>query len=332
MKKSELENWKKLYELMIEIKKLAPWEQFDSDDLIELRLKDSDSAVLISVMGNLGECYGIAVYPTPIGQISLLDKLDGADFSGIFMIDPLSYAPAREEALIGYFGDRKEIDKETYALIKELGLKFRGKNNWIFFKSFHRGQLPRLLNAEEVELLISCYEALLESLQHLDCLDFDESPVIAYVEEASGYRFGQGEINVQVSLSNPYFFKDELAIQRLKKAKKLSNDMEMTYFYLPVLGEEDGHLAVMFLVVDRFSEMILEAKPLDSDGEVGPEARDFLIQFITEYGRPNEIHIRVNDLGQEIGHFCELLDIPIYATPQFTAIDEIAMDIVERMF
>ena len=51
------------------------------------------------------------------------------------------------------FEDRKIIDKRDYEIIRKLGLKFRGHNEWPLFRSYVPHHLPWFLNREEVKFL-----------------------------------------------------------------------------------------------------------------------------------------------------------------------------------
>ncbi|OGO93620.1 MAG: hypothetical protein A2Y17_00745 [Clostridiales bacterium GWF2_38_85] len=75
-----------------------------------------------------GECYGIGVYPgyeSIMGFYSLLNASEN---------EPLSYTMNLQNCLMCYFGDRDELAPEEREIIKGLGLKFRGQNNWIYFR------------------------------------------------------------------------------------------------------------------------------------------------------------------------------------------------------
>ena len=57
-----LEEWKKLYTLMAQVEKLAPWDWMQEDDIFGFQLPGKDTPDFASVMGTLGEHLSIAVY------------------------------------------------------------------------------------------------------------------------------------------------------------------------------------------------------------------------------------------------------------------------------
>ena len=136
-KEASLELWRELYDLAVEIKKLEPWNYLWDMDLIEIQLPGYQEPVYCSVMGKGGQCYGIGLYEGSKGL---------ADFNMIATADefmlPTAYVMGEQSNLSCYFGDREEVPREQKAVIKELGLKFRGRGQWIYFESYKKRYLP----------------------------------------------------------------------------------------------------------------------------------------------------------------------------------------------
>ena len=51
------------------------------------------------------------------------------------------------------FEDRKFLRKPDFQVIKELELKFRGRNSWPLFRSYQPGYLPWYLTKDEARYL-----------------------------------------------------------------------------------------------------------------------------------------------------------------------------------
>lgn len=62
-KKPALEQWKALYEVAENLKKLAPWRALSDTDILVLRLPGREEPIYCSVMGHGDVNYGIGVYP-----------------------------------------------------------------------------------------------------------------------------------------------------------------------------------------------------------------------------------------------------------------------------
>lgn len=63
IKPPSLEQWKRLYELMDKIRELAPWEYMYEQDIFGIQFPETGKLGFVSVMGNLGEHYAVAIYP-----------------------------------------------------------------------------------------------------------------------------------------------------------------------------------------------------------------------------------------------------------------------------
>jgi len=58
------------------------------------------------------------------------------------------------------FENREQLDKRDREVIKELGLKFGGRNAWPMFRSYHPSFFPWFLDAGEVRFLSLALEQL----------------------------------------------------------------------------------------------------------------------------------------------------------------------------
>ena len=63
------------------------------------------------------------------------------------------------------FGDRDELSKEELKIIKELGYKFRGRNQWLYFRFFKPGYYTYILDNDEVIELTHVFKNLFMSLR-----------------------------------------------------------------------------------------------------------------------------------------------------------------------
>lgn len=72
----------------------------------------------------------------------------------------------KQKSLSCNYGGREKSETQNHAIMKQLGLRFRGRNQWIYFRSMVLGQLPCFLDAEQVELLTSALQNLFMLCQH----------------------------------------------------------------------------------------------------------------------------------------------------------------------
>ena len=60
--KQHMQEWQKIYEAAQKIHKIAPWEWMEEIDVFGVQNPETDGLGFVSVMGMLGEYYGISVY------------------------------------------------------------------------------------------------------------------------------------------------------------------------------------------------------------------------------------------------------------------------------
>ena len=138
-----LEQWKELYDLAIEITKLKPWNSYWDMDLIAVETKKNEEPNFVSIMGKSGTCTGISVYRGMEGY---------SDFCQISNDDynvPATFVMSDQNCITCYWGNRDEIDDEMYSIIKQLGLRFRGNGNWIYFKTFEKKSFSAFFFSEK---------------------------------------------------------------------------------------------------------------------------------------------------------------------------------------
>ena len=157
-KAPSLEQWQRLYEMAAEIKKMTPWEWIDETNLIGIQDPLSGDVNYLSVMGSLGEHLALSIYLGIDGLIGL-DQFTANP-------DDLNHEIFLETPQIQIsFEDRGFLENEDRQLIKELGLKFRGKQSWPLFRSYRPGSVPWFLNAEEAQTMQTALDQFIEVAQ-----------------------------------------------------------------------------------------------------------------------------------------------------------------------
>ncbi len=147
-KEATLEQWGALYEIGTKIKELHPWEEFGDLDLIGIGY-GGEEPVFFNIIGSGGSCYGITVYEgyEALNGFMLLATHETMNVSA-------EYAIAQVRNLTCYWGSRNELTDKQRRIIKDLGYKYRGKNQWLYFVSFEPGYWQ--YNMDEDEVLRMC--------------------------------------------------------------------------------------------------------------------------------------------------------------------------------
>ena len=79
-------------------------------------------------------------------------------------------------------GDRDEVPFQQKQIIKELGLKYRGRGKWSYFVSFKKKIFPYHINNDELNVFIKAIERLIDIMQnycqHNVDVDYDKEEMI----------------------------------------------------------------------------------------------------------------------------------------------------------
>ncbi|MFQ6129655.1 MAG: hypothetical protein ACE5OT_02460 [Candidatus Hadarchaeaceae archaeon] len=142
-----VQEWKNLYDLALEFKKIGCWDWMWDSDIFGVQNPESGEIGYCCVMGKLGQHYALAVYLGTEGLDGYL-KIQSEEISPDD-IDALHV----QKCLMISFEDRKFLRKPDFQVIKQLGLKFRGRNSWPLFRSYRPGYPPWYLTREEAEYL-----------------------------------------------------------------------------------------------------------------------------------------------------------------------------------
>lgn len=229
-----LEEWRQLYEAMSSIKTLAPWTWMRETDIFGLQHPQTKKLAFISVMGMLGEHYAIAVYPGPAALYEFWDlqQAGPADFPGRILEIPQLQASLTS---------RQDLQKQDYDIIKQLGIRFRGKAAWPSFRSHQPGCLPWFINAEEARLLTRALEQTLdvaprykenpELLTHTD----EESYLMRVpTQTPAGLRWHDQVMRIpEPEPENIPITIDEQLLESLAHAPKARHDIEADVFMFP---------------------------------------------------------------------------------------------------
>lgn len=147
--------WKRLYELAAELKKLAPWEWMDETEIFGVENPVTKETGFVSTMGMMGEHLSISVYLGAEGLYGFWDFQEAgleAEPLALFEISQLQVS----------FENRDGLEKQDRDVIKKLGLKFRGAQNYPLFRSIRPGFMPWFITSEEARFLIYAIEQTLD--------------------------------------------------------------------------------------------------------------------------------------------------------------------------
>lgn len=220
-------------------------------------------------MGALGEVFALRVYLGTTGLEAIL-RMQTEEL-------PMEEVMHLQKCLMASFEAREELDKKDLAVIRELGLKFRGRNAWPQFRHYEPGFFPWYLDAYQVRFLTAVIQQAMDV-----AIRYRENPSLLLPSKKNQYLVRvpeQTQDGIQWSDQwlKPVFephqqektvFADEVRLRRLQETVKSKlGTWEVEYFYAPfsVKGPDRPYYPQMCLWVDHETGMILHFHIADSE-------------------------------------------------------------------
>jgi len=256
-----IREWSGLYESAARVKEISPWEWMTEADIFGVQSPETGDLGFVSVMGMLGEHYAVSLYLGSEGIHGFLDLQEMGPFA-----DPESILQIPQ--LQASFENREELDKRDREVIKELGLKFRGRNAWPWFRSYRPSFFPWFLEAEEVRFLSCALEQLADVAPRFreDSSLLEPSGGEDYLLRAPR-REGETLLWEDASMDVPPLdappIEVEMEVSKLEALGRLPRTearLEVDFFMLPTPVRDEGdrpYFPHMLLVVEAASGMIL---------------------------------------------------------------------------
>lgn len=305
------EEWAKLYELGKCFKEIQPWKIFSNEDVFCIEFSEEEKAYF-TIMGNGGYMYGFSMYLGIDGFNSLLGLLRR---SSLHVGE--DYMASRQNNISMFLGDREEVSEEQYAVIRDLGLRFRGKNNWIYFETFEKRYFPYIPTQKEVQECTRYLAKLLDAIAHYRNTNqraFGYDELYVYKEDNGVWKGEFGEFPLKTFQIYVPILENEVQTKRLQKQKKTKAVWEVDCFLLHDVVRDEAYekpiLPECFLVMDSQKDVVLE-ECLLGPYEEDAKCASILAQLIIEYGIPQEIIVPNSLVGALIRDVCEKCKIKL---------------------
>ena len=296
-KEASKEECKKLYDVATRIKELKPWEDFWDLDLICLREGEREDAAFVSVLGRGGECYGIVVYEGYEELNTFMMMLNRERLN----LTP-EFAMGNQSNLTCYWGNREELTEAEREIIKETGYKYRGRNQWLYFRSCKEGYFPYRMNQdEETENHYWGAEELPFISFNYRTLKLDDPEMREALREVPGNR---------------YVIEMDIVYQAAKMNDK-------SY-------DRPGNMRMVVIAESR-TEIIMKAQLLKPEEDQIAVLADSLIEFIGQFGAPKEIRVSNLIVEAALEDICTLTETKLRRVRRLQSIDDFINGIGERM-
>ena len=334
MKERLKKKWMHLYELAQIIGGYRPWDDFYEKDRF-VYMGDKENALYFSFISDSAQRLGIACYVGEENYLKARKLLTSKNekHEPVFML---------QDALICLWGNREDLDKESYEIIKELGFKFRGKGCWLHFESYQKGYLPNVPEEEEIDLWINALENLVMMLRAIyhDGVDphFEEGETFLrwYNSEDKLYYNHSFKIDIPDSnIGHPCVtVKENDLLIKVRNMKSAGFNLELDWSYLNEIfvdsdGRETFPLAIMG--VDSENGYILASEMLSPTHNHPNMVFNLFDSVIMKYGKPKEIHIRDEDLKGILADVCQKVGIKLVMKKRLSKINTALKELVAQL-
>jgi hypothetical protein len=267
--------WLELHEAFQEYCAAVPWQWFDDSDIVTVELPVTEEKGYCVVLGSGKMVYGLAVYRGDRGLAGFLATMTGMADPG--SLDALNIT----DAVSAMLADREELEKEDRDIIRNLGLRYRGRGRWPLFRAYEPGYLPWRLNAAEILFLTASLKAMtslaLAAKQGDVTLDDeDDSDLFLTLSLQNGRWHGRWN-----SLTTPQpplvaEYPDKGRIEQLSRSELRADSVwELGVYFLPTplweKRKQRPHLPLCAILVDSDTGVVateLFMQPGSSDADL----------------------------------------------------------------
>ncbi len=332
---------KQLYDLALQIKKLAPWRWMEETDVFGVANPETNELGFVSIMGSVGEYEAVAVY---LGAEGLYDFIDfEADESAI--PQRLIEMPHLEAG----FSDHAHLEKEDQALIQELSLESKDSDTWPTFRSYRPGYAPWFVTRDEAQMLIHALSQVLDVAPRVRD-DPERIKPVGRVEQSRYWvRAAQQEgaeliwEDLVWRIPRPkrefpaiIVGVDSLELVKLTPQSRLDLEVDLCLTPARIVKQGQRPLAVYVLMVaDGNSGFILGAETMTVEGslsEMHAGIPNALVTVLSQNRvRPERLLVRSNSLHGLLRNLTQSLNIELRHADELPGIDEAAASMRESM-
>jgi uncharacterized protein DUF6930 len=340
-----LEEWGRLYAAAGRVKEMSPWNWMMEGDVFGVRNPERDELGFVSVMGAGGEHFAVSLYQ---GAEALYDFLALSEVGGDAMVDSVVAGRVLEiPQLQASFEDRGHLQKEDRDVIKKLGLKFRGANNWPMFRNYAPGMFPWFLTSSEARFLTIALEQLLDVAPRVRddedvlCGEEDDQFLVRVPRVEKARLVWEDKImrvpEPELKDATPAPLDPQL-LESLRRLPEVTNviEIELTMLPMPVREMKDRpFFPYLLMLAEASSGAILGSdmlQPLPSLGAMRAELPTKVAEYLLQLGvRPLKIAVRTETTARSLAPLADEVGIRIKLSPRLPALDS-AMEFMGRMF
>jgi len=322
------EQWAALYDAAAAFKQTAPWDWMADSDIFGVQDPETGKVGYCCILGALGQVLGLNVYLGAEGLDTYL-KLQTGEMAED---DPdILYS---QDVLVVHWEDRSGMAPEDLQVIRSLGLKFRGKKGWPWFRRFEPGFPPgpihdweagfltlALRQAMDLTLKLKEKASILPPPENGTCLvrvpEIKEGNLLWWDEEQPFPVLLEKEVQVPPV--------DELRLKKLKGRIQRSGEIwEGDYFYGPAIIMEGDrpYFPYTAVWVNQGSGQILAVEFFPHSGFASEFQNQFLSLLEQLKAAPQEIRVKKIEILQLLQPITDQLNIPVALQKKLPNLEE----------
>ncbi len=315
-----------LFEQAKDFNKIKPWNLLDDTQVFVVVDPISGENLYCSILGSAGYEFGMAVYIGEEGLQTLKDTQENT----MEMFDIV----IKQRSILLSFVDRDELEDMDYQLIKHWGYSFRGRKQWVQFRSMVPGLCPWLIDDEEARILLLALEQAMLVCEGVKAGTVllpamgvkDIFPARVPVGEGIDRKWSDDIVRVKDSplrISESELLISELELARANKIERRNMSIEFDAFHLEFIIQEDErsrpHFPLMAAGLDRKNGMALYQNIFEGKS-VEENVQFALMEFIEQNNfRPREIWT-TSKIKANLAPLTKALKIDVMAVESLPAI------------
>lgn len=214
----------------------------DDSDLFAVRDPETGEVGYCSIMGGIGEVFALSMFLGTQGLEGyhklLAGELKPSDLKTITLM----------RCLLASFEDRSSLDRRDLAVIRELGLEFRGRHAWPQFRSFQPSYAPWYLTGPKARFLTIVLEQAVDvaarvrkGLDLFEGVDEDLVLVREWHKASNRWQDGWHQLPPPPPAPQPVDTFDESRLRQLREALGIpKGTWQVDLFPLPARIDEPG--------------------------------------------------------------------------------------------
>jgi hypothetical protein len=333
------EMWLRLYRAAEAFRDLAPWEWMYDSHLFGIKDPKSGETNYGCIMGNAREVFALGLYLGKSGLKSYLRLYNNAYDDDTSMADRIAESFS-QLMLKAEFVNRDEIESFDRKVFADLGLKYRGNNQWVQLRFVKPNYLPWAINDEQAETLLHALEQAV-----IIAKNFQKNPDLLPVigQEPNIFvripRQENGEMVWVNGLEALPELEEEQDIREIHptnvdiiaktkktlKKHKVSLCFYHAHMHTPIQENKYAapRIAKLALWVAYGNGSIIGTEVIDAD-ESRESIERKLIKHLMKIGvKPANIIGNSNFACETIAAICEALDIPLHLDPDLEEFSDI---------